>query len=286
MGSLSSEKPCFAQLAWEKGLHSNLNLSMCVEWGEFSPPWEDRATPNKLVRGQTPPCTDLISETAEVLRTKERWPMHFCYNEFLEESTRLWAESQAFTVGGPRVAEWASMHPLPIGRRALMIRREMNDLSAWSEVLNVLPFEEYEKAMWALRVEEEWAPVGKGVLDIFGLATYPTEVHQRLDTPVAGELAYVVRGQSRSLVDLLDAAERWWAQFRGLTFKGRPKGTGTWKDQEHLLMALRKAAEGLRSEGVDITQDNLGACFKTDAAGLRRWFRQHGLRWGEVKKAL
>ena len=143
MGSLSPDKPCLVHLAREKGLPSNLDLSMCVEWGESSAPRDYRAEPKKRVREQTPPCTDLISDTAEVLRTKERWPAHLCYNDFLEESTRLWAERHGFTFGSPHVANWTNMHPLPVGRRALMIRRDVSDLLAWSEVLDALPFEEY-----------------------------------------------------------------------------------------------------------------------------------------------
>jgi len=165
-----------------------------------------------------------------------------------------------------------------------MIRREMTDISTRSEVLNVLPFEEYEQALWALRVEDEWSPMGKGALDIFGLATYPTEDHQHLGTPVAGELAYVVRGQSRSLIDLLDAAEQWWAQFRGLTFRGRPKGTGTWRNREHFLDEAKAVVTRMRIEGENITQESVAARLFTNDRQLREWIKNFNATWQEIRE--
>ncbi len=43
--------------------------------------------------------------------------------------------------------------------------------------------------MWAVRVEDQ-----RSAIDLFGLADYPTGSHKQLGVPIAGELAYVVRG--------------------------------------------------------------------------------------------
>ncbi len=50
-------------------------------------------------------------------------------------------------------------------------------------MLNVLPLEEYEKAVWALRVEVEGSLASRSVLDLFGLAEYPTEYHKDFGIP-------------------------------------------------------------------------------------------------------
>jgi hypothetical protein len=121
--------------------------------------------------------------------------------------------------------------------------QENRGLKGLEELLNTGPFEEYECAMWALRIERRKL-VAVHTLDLFGLATYPTEAHQRSGLPVAGKLAFSVHGHdelSIDLLDLLDAAKRWWANFRGLTLRGRPKGTGAWATREDLVAALEEA---------------------------------------------
>ena len=184
-------QPCSIEFFWddEEGrLHKNIDLSMCIDWVGAPAPWEERSVPESLTHTKSPPCTDLISEPEGVLRNKERWPTHLCSFEFLDQSRRLWAEAQPFVGQSVNILRWAYMYPLPIGRQALMANREVDDLSEWSEVLNVLPFEEDETAMWALRVRVGGDLAGRGVLDLFGLAEYPTELHRKLDWPVAGEL--------------------------------------------------------------------------------------------------
>ena len=177
------------------------------------------------------------------------------------------------------------MYPLPIGKRALMIHPEMGDMTAWSEVFDVLPFEEYEQAMWALRIEDIWRPAGMGAHDIFGLVSYPTDLHRELRIPVAGDLAYVVRGKGRRMLELLDAAEKWWVQFRGLTLRGRPKGTGTWKNREHFLSAAKAAVSELRAEGEKITQETVAARLPTSDRMLRKWRADFDVSWQEIKNA-
>jgi hypothetical protein len=160
-------------------------------------------------------------------------------------------------------------------------------LSEWSEVLNVLPFEEYEKAMWALRVEHRESTTVH-TLDLFGLAEYPTEECQALEFPVAGALAYSVRGEGKfptDLIDLLSAAERWWAQFRGLALRGRPSGTGRWESREHLLNTLIEAAEKTRSDGDKVTQENVAERLFTGDRELREWLQRYKIDWTEVRKS-
>lgn len=283
-------QPCSIEFFWdpESGhVSDTIDLSMSVDWTGVPPPWEDRTIPPKITHDKSRLCTDLIVNPEAVLSDRERWPLHICEPEFTSQSTSLWAEAQSFANDNLNNHRWASMYPLPIGKRALMIRPGMTDTSAWSEVFGVLPFEEYEQAMWALRVRyRERATVH--TLDLFGLAEYPDELHQRLAVPVAGKLAFVVRGHGRRTIDLLDAAEKWWGQFLGLSTKGRTKGTGTWKDRGHFLTAISEATQQLRAEGTQRTQDNLGACFNTDGAGLRRWLRQFRLSWRgeEIQKVL
>jgi hypothetical protein len=167
------------------------------------------------------------------------------------------------------------MYPLPIGRRALMIHPDVKDLSEWSEVFDVLPFEEYERAVWALRVEQSAFPTTH-TLDLFGLAEYSSEY-------VAGPLAFSVRGKSRFLIDILGAADRWWAQFRGLTLRGRPKGTGTWPSPEHFENDLDLVLADMNSYGEKVTQENVSKRLRIDKKTLVRWLQACGRSWAEIR---
>ena len=153
---------------------SSIDLGLNLEWRGATNLWEERAVPEKFTHTRTPPCTDLISDTETVLRNKERWPTHLCAAEFMGQSTGRWAEAHPFVVDSVNIYRWAAMNPLPIGQQALINCQEMDELSEWSDVLNVLPFEGYEEAMWALRVEHREGTIVQ-VLDLFGLAEYPTE---------------------------------------------------------------------------------------------------------------
>jgi hypothetical protein len=159
-----------------------------------------------------------------------------------------------------------------------MENSEVDNPSEWWEVLNVLPFEGYEKAMWTLRLE-----VPGGVLDLFGLEDYPTAFHQTHDIPVAGELAYSLRGTDTSLTDLVHEAKRWWSPFRGLTFLGRPKGTGRWSSREHFLAEAKAAVAVMRVEGEKITQETVAARLYTSDRMLRDWIKRFESSWLEIK---
>jgi hypothetical protein len=170
---------------------------------------------------KTPPCIDLIADPKGVFENKECWPDHLCYEELMCQSTEKWAEGSVGAVIQSATMRWMGMHPLPIGRRAVMLEnralggpgQENRGLEGLEELLNCVPFQEYERAMWALRIERRKL-VAVDTLDLFGLATYPTEAHQRSGLPVAGKLAFSIRGHDRYLKDLLGvlhAAERWWA---------------------------------------------------------------------------
>jgi hypothetical protein len=280
-------QPCSLELFWDTDaghVSGSIDLGLNLEWRGAPDLWEERAVPERFTHTKTPPCTDLISDAEAVLRNKERWPTHLCEAEFMSQSTGLWAEAQPFVVDRVNVHHWASMYPLPIGRRALMECQEMDDVLEWSEVLHVLPFEGDEAAMWALRVEH-----GEGTvvynLDLFGLAEYPTEQHQALGVPVAGDLAFSVRGKGRFLTEeLLGAAERWWGQFRGFTLRGRPLGSGTWASREEFEDALRQAVTKVRSEGSKVTQESVAQHLYTNDRQLRAWIEHFQVNWLEIRK--
>jgi hypothetical protein len=272
-------QPCALEYFWDSEagrLHRNIDLSMAVDWIGAPATWWDRKMPQKLTHAKTPPCTDLISEPAEVLRNRDRWPIHICEEEFTRQSTELWSEAQSFRVDSVNIHRWAAMFPLPIGRRALMIHPDVKDLSEWSEVFDVLPFEEYERAVWALRVEHRTFPTVH-TLDLFGLAEYSTE-------NVAGPLAFSVRGKSRFLIDVLYAADRWWAQFKGLTLRGRPKGTGTWASPEHFQDDLDQTLAEMRSREEKITQESVSEHLGIHKKTLVRWLQICGRNWSEIQK--
>jgi hypothetical protein len=278
-------QPCSLDVFWnhEQGqINPNIDLSMSIDWTGAPPLWEERAIPTRIIQDKNRPCTDLVVDPESVLRDKERWPLHICEPEFSSQSTARWVEAQSFASDNLNNYRWASMYPLPIGKQALMIRPEMADISAWSEVLGVLPFEEYEQAMWAVRIQYREL-VAVHTLDLFGLAEYPDEMHQRLAIPAAGKLAYVVRGHGRRTIDLLEAAERWWAQFRGLTFRGRPPGTGTWSGREDFLRAAKEAAAKTRSDGDKVTQENVAARLLTTDRQLRRWRKDFDVTWTDIR---
>ena len=274
--------PCLLDSLWDEDagcLRSNLDLSLFIEWvGGPIDIGKKRTLPKKLTHARTPSCTDSISDPAGVLRNRERWPIHLCDMEFLRQSTESWGQTQAFKADTLNNYRWASMYPVPIGRRALTENREVDKPSEWSEVLDVLPFEGDEKAMWALRVEIQ----GSSTFDLFGLADYPTESHKHLGVPVAGELAYAVRGHGRLPIDVLDAAETWWAQFRGLTLRGRPKGTGTWPSPQHFEIDLGLALARMRSQGEKVTQEQVSKRLNIDKRTLVRWLRHCGRSWQEI----
>jgi hypothetical protein len=200
--------------------------------------------------------------------------------QFLRQSTELWAQAQGFTDDNLNVYRWASIYPLPIGQQAMVENREWDNQSEWSEVLNVLPFKGYEKAMWALRVEAEG-----GVLDLFGLEDYPTKFHKVHRIPVAGDLAYALRGTETSLTDLIHEAKRWWSRFRGRALQGRPRGSGTWRNAGEFRDAARNVVRTLRERGYKPTQENVAENLNCSDRVLRQWIDRYGVTWDDILKA-
>ena len=85
----------------------------------------------------------------------------------------------------PALESWCDTWPLPIGKRVVA------SLEGWGRgyeaLLNLMPFEDNEEALWVLRLESSGA-----TLDLFGLAVYVDDPPLCLE---AGELAYVMRGR-------------------------------------------------------------------------------------------
>ncbi len=79
-------EPCEVKWFWDRGINTALNLA----WRGATNPWEEGAAPEKFTHTKTPPCTDLITDAEAVLRDKERWPIHLCEVEFMNQSTGLW----------------------------------------------------------------------------------------------------------------------------------------------------------------------------------------------------
>jgi hypothetical protein len=75
---------------------------------------------------------------------------------------------------GAAVTNWYTHWPLPVGRRVVEKEPFLRRVDGWAELMKIVPVEEDEEALWALRVER-----GSAVLDLFGLAAYPTEVHRK-----------------------------------------------------------------------------------------------------------
>ena len=196
-------QPCSLEVYWDADaghVSDGIEFGLNLEWHGAPDLWEERTVPQELTHTKTPPCTDLISDAEATLRSRERWPTHLCEAEFMSQSTGLWAEAQHSIVDSVNIHRWAAMYPLPIGQQALMKRQEMDQFVEWVEVLQALPFEGNEQAMWTLRVEHEEGTVVY-TLDLFGLAEYPTEQHQALDVPVAGDPEREARALTNSMAE-------------------------------------------------------------------------------------
>ena len=70
---------------------------------------------------------------------------------------------------------------------------------------------------------------------------------------------------------------------RGLTLRGRPKGTGTWRDREHFLSAARAAVMEMRVSGGKVTQEAVAARLNTSDRMLRQWVADFNVTWQEIK---
>lgn len=248
--------------------------------------------------GKPPLCTDLLDHPASVLGDKGLWPEHLCHESFLMESTQRWARRTAmFRDGGRSVRRWREYWPLPVGVRAVeaMISHSGDQFASngsfdldyrgpdYGALLNLVPFEEDEEALWALRVE-----TGNAALDLFGLADsgasrQATSSHQgKSDMFTPGELKYMLRGVDKSLIDILDSAQRWWSSFSAQTVLGRPRNSGTWASAQEFEDALRKAVRNLRSQGRKATQESVAELLSSNDRVLRRWLNRYHIKWIDV----
>lgn len=121
--------------------------------------------------GKGPPCTGLLDDPEYVLADRRRWPSHICYDT-LRWSTEVWARDTKINVypSDDAIGQWQGAWPLPIGRQALEHDLSTRYCEDRDYLLNLVPFDGEEEALWALRVEKEGA-----VLDLFGLAHYRTD---------------------------------------------------------------------------------------------------------------
>ncbi len=202
-----------------------------------------------------------------------------------------------FRDGGRSVKRWREYWPLPVGVRAVeaMISHSGHQFASggsfdldyrgpdYGALLNLVPFEEDEEALWALRVERD-----NSSLDLFGLADSDASrqapnTHQREnETFTAGELRYILRGGNKSLIDVLDSAERWWSSFSAHTVLGRPRNSGTWASAEEFEDALRKAVRNLRSQGRKVTQESVAELLSSNDRVLRGWLNRYHVKWIDV----
>jgi hypothetical protein len=241
------------------------------------------------------PCIDLLYQPARILRNRQLWPVKLCYDAFLKESTHKWflrtallTESLGYPGNGSgtwALERMAGTWPLPIGRQAINLRGAMfgGDTAAYMASVRMASFEGWEEAMWAIRVTASGS-----TLDLFGLADWSAGVKPpEEDGPVSmGGLRYILRGSNTSLVELVRAAERWWADFRGQSVQGRPPNSGAWADADEFKDALRTAITALRKEGRVATQQEVTSYFCTQPGfpgcndrQLRRWIARYGVIW-------
>ena len=54
---------------------------------------------------------------------------------------------------GAAVTNWYTHWPLPVGRRVVEKEPFLRRVDGWAELMKIVPFEEDEEALWALRVE-------------------------------------------------------------------------------------------------------------------------------------
>lgn len=95
-------------------------------------------------------------------------------------------------------------------------------------------------------------------------------------------LALVCQGSKFNLLDAAKAMDKWWGQYRGLTFRGRPRGTGTWASSIDYERELRRVVSEIRAENAKITQERVAEKLHTSERQIGRWCKDHGLAWEEV----
>lgn len=265
------------------------------EPAEFVPPWQDLSdeqlrdmstergfgyadaaagpVPKELACPEDPPCTDLLADPTGVLSDEKRWPKHLCHKQFLRWSAYKWASSNRVTLSTPDPVQWLFEWPLPVGQIAVFNRLPHYN----EEIMRMVPFEQQEEALWAIRVNG-----ADGTADLFGLGVRYENGEQT--TYEMGELRYVLRGRDTQLLDLVRRAERWWDKFRGETTGGRPAGSPIWGSGTEFWIGLRKAVRAVRAKGDKLTQENVADRLGYSDRELRRWLKQYGIKWEDVRK--
>ncbi len=226
--------------------------------------------PEDLFCPEEIPCTDLLIDPIGVLNDNKRWPKHLCAVRFLLISTVEWASSTGIALSTPKLERWRWTQPLPIGKKSAA-----SALKTYNEVLfNIVPFQEREEALWALRIDDNDCR-----LDLFGLAI----PHGHSYT--IGGLKYVLRGQGTRLFDLVPRAEKWWDRFRGEAARGgRPLGSGTWRSADDFETNLQIAVRSLRAQGRRVTQEEAAKMLHTNDRQLREWLKRYGVKWKRISE--
>jgi hypothetical protein len=224
-------------------------------------------------------CTSLLYDPRWTLGQRRRWPDHLCYADFMQRSIEVWT-SQVIGKITPAIKLWAECYPLPIGVAAAKRLYTAQGQAYPDELTEILPFQGPEEAYWGLRVSEK-----RSVLDMFGLKGLKGWAPPGEEYLWLGEYAYSLRGRDgTSLTRLVEDGSTWWRDFSLEKIQGRPRGSGTWESASHLELALIDAGSELRSRGTKDTQEAVAELLQTDDRGLRRWIKDFGLDWREVKK--
>lgn len=254
----------------------------------------------KVCTGEGPPCTELLNNPASVLLgDPTRRPTHVCHDPFLRESTEQWARRaiiRASTeINAIAVEEWFGWWPLPIGREAVdRVRSELSLgylIPGYNTLLNAVPFEGDQEALWALRIERDGA-----VLDLFGLAAYADkeDLYRKHANITKCTVVHVMRGRDTDpLISLVKHAQDWWSTFsRDRRVGGRPRNSGTWASAEEFEESLRAVVRMLHQQGARVTQETVaeylnrrpGSPSGGQARQLRKWLKDFGIDWKDVRE--
>ncbi len=221
---------------------------------------------------EDPPCTDLLANPVGVLSDEKRWPKHLC-PAFWATSTMNWASSFVRPTT-PELEQWLWEWPLPIGKMA--IKPEILSL----ELYNLMPFDGQEEALWAIRIND-----ADGTLDLFGLGIPYGQGEESIYE--MGELGHDSKRHGRIPLDLVERADRWWAQFRGESIRGRRYGTRRWASLDEVKKDVRSAVRDLSLQGHKITQERVAEHLHTSVRQLDRARKRHGIAsWKDFLKTL
>jgi hypothetical protein len=228
-------------------------------------------------------CTSLLFDPHWTLGRSERWPDHLCYDDFMQRSIEVWV-FQAVGQITPATKLWAQCYPLPIGVVAAKRVYTERGQNYPDELTEFLPFRGTEEAYWGLRVGEK-----RSVLDMFGLKSPMGMVPPDEDPEEIlwlGSFAYSLRGRDdTSLMRLVEDCKTWWRDFSAERVQGRPRGSGTWGSARELESAMINAGRELHAQSRKATHEAVASLLHTDDRVLRRWRKNFGLDWQDVKKS-